>query len=58
MAARFVPIDRGTPLLLPPNLRDRVPGDRLVHFILDAADALDLRQVKVNTRGTGKWLKG
>lgn len=23
------------------------------HFILDAVDALDLRQVKVNTRGTG-----
>jgi transposase len=53
MAARFVPIDRDTPLLLPPNLRDWVPADHLVHFILDAVDALDLRQVKVNTRGTG-----
>ncbi len=53
MAARFVPIDRDTPLLLPPNLRDLVPADHLVHFILDAVDALDLRQIKVNTRGTG-----
>lgn len=53
MAARFVPIDRDTPLLLPPNLRDWVPADHLVHFILDAVDALDLRQVRVNTRGTG-----
>ena len=53
MAARFVSIDRDTPLLLPPNLRDWVPGDHLVHFILDAVDALDLRQVRVNTRGTG-----
>ena len=53
MAARFVPIDRDTPLLLPPNLRDWVPADHLVHFILDAVDALDLRPVKVNTRGTG-----
>jgi transposase len=53
MATRFVPIDRDTPLLLPPNLRDWVPADHLVHFILDAVDALDLRQVKVNTRGTG-----
>src|SRR5216683_846077 len=53
MATRFVSIDRDTPLLLPPNLRDWVPADHLVHFILDAVDALDLRQVKVNTRGTG-----
>jgi len=53
MATRFVPIDRDTPLLLPPNLRDWVPADHLVHFILDAVDALDLRQVKVNSRGTG-----
>jgi len=53
MAIRFVPIDRDTPLLLPPNLRDWVPADHLVHFILDAVDALDLRQVRVNTRGTG-----
>ena len=51
--ARFVPIDRDTPLLLPPNLRDWVPADHLVHFILDAVEALDLSQVKVNTRGTG-----
>jgi len=53
MAIRFVPIDRDTPLLLPPNLRDWVPADHLVHFILDAVEALDLRQVRVNTRGTG-----
>ena len=53
MATRFVSIDRDTPLLLPPNLRDWVPGDHLVHFILDAVEALDLRQVRVNTRGTG-----
>ena len=53
MATCFVPIDRDTPLLLPPNLRDWVPSDHLVHFILDAVAALDLRQVKVNERGTG-----
>jgi transposase len=53
MATRFVSIDRDTPLLLPPNLRDWVPADHLVHFILDAVDALDLRQVQVHTRGTG-----
>jgi transposase len=53
MAPRFVSIDRDSPLLLPPNLRDRVPADHLVHFIVDAVAALDLRQVKVNERGTG-----
>ena len=30
-----------------------MPGDHLVHLILDAVEALDLRQVRVNTRGTG-----
>jgi transposase len=53
MAARFVPIDRDTPLLLPPNLRDWVSEDHLVHFIIDAVAVLDLRRVKVNERGTG-----
>jgi transposase len=53
MAICFVNIDRDTPLLLPPDLRDWVPADHLAHFVIDAVEALDLRQVKVNTRGTG-----
>jgi hypothetical protein len=53
MATRFVNIDRDTPLLLPPDLRDGVPADPLAHFVIDAVETLDLRQVKVNTRGTG-----
>jgi transposase len=53
MATRFVSIDRNTPLLLPPDLRDWVPADHLAHFVIDAAAALDLREVRVNTRGTG-----
>jgi transposase len=53
MPARLVSIDRNTPLLLPPDLRDWVPADHLVHFILDAVATLDLRQLKVNERGTG-----
>jgi hypothetical protein len=53
MATRFVNIDRDTPLLLPPNLRDWVPSDHLAHFIIDAVEALDLREVRVNTRGPG-----
>jgi transposase len=53
MPVRLVSIDRDTPLLLPPNLRDWVPADHLVHFIIDALAGLDLRQVRVNERGTG-----
>jgi hypothetical protein len=47
----LVPVDRDTPLLLPPNPRKWVAVRDLVHFVLDAVHALDLRQVKVNTRG-------
>lgn len=53
MAARFVNIDYDTPLILPPNLRDWVPAGHLAHFILDVVEELDLRQVRVNERGTG-----
>ena len=53
MAARFVTIDYDTPLILPPNLRDWVPVGHLAHFILDVVEEIDLRQVRVNERGTG-----
>ncbi len=53
MAARFVNIDYDTPLILPPNLRDWLPAGHLAHFILDAVEEMDLRQIKVNDRGTG-----
>src|SRR5439155_20213334 len=53
MPARLVNIDRGAPLLLPPNLRDWVPANHLCLFIVDAVEELDLRQVKVKERGTG-----
>jgi transposase len=53
MSPRFVNIDRDTPLLLPPNLNDWVPADHLAHFVVDAVEAMDLRGVKINTRGTG-----
>ena len=53
MAARFVNIDRDTPLLLPPNLRQWVPEGHVAHFVLDVVEELDLRRFKVNDRGTG-----
>lgn len=53
MAARFVNIDHDTPLLLPPDIRDWVGPDHMVHFIMDAVEALDLSAARVNERGTG-----
>jgi len=53
MPARFVNIDHDTPLLLPPDLRDWVAPDHMVHFIMDAVKALDLSCARTNQRGTG-----
>lgn len=53
MAARFVNIDHDTPLLLPPDLRDWVPSDHLVHFIMDAVGLLDLSAARINHSGSG-----
>ena len=53
MSARFVNIDRNTPLLLPPDLRDWLPQDHLVHFVVEVVQSMDCREFKVNERGTG-----
>jgi transposase len=53
MPARFVIVDRDTPMLLPPSLHDWVPEDHLVHFVIDAVEQLDLRVARVNERGSG-----
>ncbi len=53
MAARFVNVDHDTPLLLPPDLREWVPADHLVHFLMDAVGELDLSAARINERGTG-----
>ena len=53
MSARFVNIDHDTPMLLPPDLRDWVAPDHMVHFIMDAVKALDLSLAHTNQRGTG-----
>ena len=53
MPARFVNIDHDSPMLLPPDLRDWVTSDHMVHFIIDAVKALDLSLARINSRGTG-----
>ena len=53
MGARFVRVDHDTQLLLPPDMRQWVPKDHLVHFIMDGVEQLELRSARVNERGTG-----
>jgi transposase len=40
-------------MLLPPDLREWVPADHLVHFILDAVEQLDVSAARINPRGSG-----
>ena len=53
MPARFVNVDRQTPMFLPCDLREWLPTDHIVHFILDAVEQLPLNHFHVNARGTG-----
>jgi transposase len=53
MSTRLVKVDRNTPMLLPPDLRDWVQEDDLVHFIIDALAVLDVSTARLNQRGTG-----
>ncbi len=48
MAQRFKNIDRKTPLLLPPDLRDGVAEGDLVHFVMQAVERLPLSAFAVN----------
>ena len=53
MAARFVNVDRQTSMFLPCDLRDWLPADHIVHFLLDAGEQLPLSLFHGNARGTG-----
>ncbi|MFH1499302.1 MAG: transposase [Verrucomicrobiota bacterium] len=53
MAHRFKNIERNTPMLLPPDLRDWVAEDDLVHFVIAAVERLPLAGFTSNERGCG-----
>ena len=53
MGHRFKNTDRNTPLLLPPDLRDWVAEDDLVHFVIQAVERLPLSTFAVNDKGCG-----
>jgi len=49
----MVNIDRDTPMLLPPDLREWIPADDMVHFVIEAIEGMHLPGLHVNRRGTG-----
>jgi len=49
----FINIDRDTPLLFPPDMRDWVEDSDPVHFILEVVRQIPLSSFQVNQRGTG-----
>jgi hypothetical protein len=51
--AKFVNIDRDTPMLLPHDMRDWFPSNHLVHFMIDAIESVDTSMAQINHRGTG-----
>ena len=53
MAARFINLDRQTPMFLPCDLREWVPDGHIVHFILEAVEQIPTDQFRVNHRGSG-----
>ncbi|HSY20088.1 MAG TPA: IS1182 family transposase [Candidatus Acidoferrales bacterium] len=53
MALRLKNTDRHTPLLLPPDLRDWVAEDDLVHFVIQAVERLPLTTFALNHKGCG-----
>ena len=53
MATRLKNLDRDTPMLLPPDLRDWIPANHIVHFLIDAVDRLPAEYFSTNQRGTG-----
>lgn len=53
MPARFVSVDRATPLLLPPSIQDWLPEDHPARLVVDLVESLDLQAASVNHKGTG-----
>jgi transposase len=53
MPERYVNVDRETPMLLPPDLREWVAGDDLVHFVMLAVESADLSLARARSHGGG-----
>ncbi len=51
--ANFVSCDRDQVFLLPPDLKDWLPGDDLAHFVIAAVERVPLAAFKINDRNSG-----
>lgn len=56
--ARYRPVDRGTPALLPVDIRDWVPASHVVWLIIDVVDRLDLSMLETRKRRSGRGRPG
>jgi transposase len=53
MGYNFYPVDRDQPFLFPPSLRDWLPTDDPVWFVIDAVDGMDLSAFYAKYRSDG-----
>lgn len=56
MAHGFKPVDRDQQFLLPPDVREWLPGGHLARFVIDAVDQMDLSAIEAGYRlgGAGR----
>ena len=53
MAREFKAVDRDTPMLLPPDLREWLPQDHLAYLVLSVVEQLDLSAITASYRRGG-----
>lgn len=54
MGARFVEVDRQTPMLFPPSVQELLPENHLARFMVEVLEQLDLRRFTEAYEGRGK----
>ena len=50
---RYVNVDRKTQMLMPPDMRDWVAKDDMVHFVMEVVESTPLTGVKIRAHGGG-----
>ena len=58
MAHKYREVDRDQVFLVPPSLRDWLPGDHLVWFVIDAVEQLDVSALRAKSRLGGPGRQG
>lgn len=54
MAANFRTPDREQMYLIPPSLKEWIPDDDIVHFVIESLEMIEIKDFSVNNLGTGK----